>query len=96
MNSLFPLRYRHVLWGTAIAACLFSGFVVMLTKVPVRSPEAARGALSLRPAAVSHVAQGLHSNPAAFPAKSAEPSLIEAYGSCRSTLRSTKDRRTRR
>ena len=72
MNSLFPLRYRHVLWGTAIAACLFSGFVVMLTKVPVRSPEAARGALSLRPAAVSHVAQGLHSNPAAFPAKSAE------------------------
>ena len=80
MNSLFPLRYRRVLWGTAIAACLFSGFVVMLTKVPVRSPEAARGALSLRPAAVSHVAQGLHSNPAAFPAKSAEPSLIEAYG----------------
>jgi len=69
MNSLFPLRYRRVLWGTAILACLFSGFVIMLTKVPVRSPEAARGALSLRPAAVSHVAQGLHSKPCGFSGK---------------------------
>ena len=53
MKSLFPLRYRRVLWGTAMAACLLSGFVVLLTRIPVRAP----------------VAQGSNSNPAAFPAK---------------------------
>jgi hypothetical protein len=54
-----------VLWSTAIAACLVSGLFVVLTKVPATS---------------KHVAQGLHSNPAAFPADPAEPRLVEAYG----------------
>ena len=87
MNSLFPLRYRRVLWGTAILACLVSGFVVVLTKLPVRAPKSGPGAgvaqgSPFSPAAfpAKHVAQGSHFNPAAFPAKSAEPSLIQSYG----------------
>src|SRR6516164_2318253 len=28
MNGLIHLRYRRVLWGTAMAACLFSGFTL--------------------------------------------------------------------
>jgi hypothetical protein len=66
MKSVMPLRRRRVLWSTAIAACLVSGLLVMLTKVPAPTPK--------------HVAQGLHSNPAAFPAEPAEPRLVEAYG----------------
>ena len=57
MKSLFPLRYRRVLWGTAILACLVSGFVVVLTKLPVRAPKSGPGA---------GVAQGSPFSPAAF------------------------------
>src|SRR5215470_15397550 len=61
-----------------ITACLVSGFVVLLIKIPVQAPK---GALSgPNP---EHVAQGSHFNPAAFPAKSAQPSLIESYGKLR-------------
>ena len=52
MKSLIPLRYRRVLWGTAILACLVFGFVVLLTKIPVQVPNGVSGAPSLRSAAV--------------------------------------------
>ena len=35
MKSLFPLRYRRVLWGTAMAACLLVSFILLMTKVVV-------------------------------------------------------------
>jgi len=59
-----------------ITACLVSGFVVLLIKIPVQAPK---GALSgPNP---EHVAQGSHFNPAAFPAGStAQAGLVEAYG----------------
>ena len=69
MNSLFPLRYRRVLWGAAILACLVSGFVVLLTKIPVQVPKSGPGG----------VAQGSPFSPAAFPTGlAAQPRLVEA------------------
>ena len=53
MNSVIPARYRGVLGGTAIAACLLSGFILM------------RG--SADRLWRSAVGQGSHVNPAAFP-----------------------------
>ena len=41
MKSLISLRGRRVLWGTAMAAFLLSGFVLLLTKVPVQVPKGA-------------------------------------------------------
>ena len=35
MKSLFPLRYRRVLWGTAMAACLLVSFILLMTNVVV-------------------------------------------------------------
>ena len=70
MNSLFPLRHRRVLWGAAILACLVSGFVVLLTKIPVQVPKSGPGA---------GVAQGSPFSPAAFPTGlAAQPRLVEA------------------
>ena len=70
MNSLFPPRYRRVLWGAAILACLVSGFVVLLTKIPVQVPKSGPGA---------GVAQGSPFSPAAFPTGlAAQPRLVEA------------------
>jgi hypothetical protein len=67
MQSVILLRRGRVLWGTAMAACLLSGFIVMMSKIPVR--------------ALKRVAQGSHSNPAAFPAgPAAQPRLVESYG----------------
>jgi len=112
MNSLFPLRYRRVLWGAAILACLVSGFVVLLTKIPVQVPKSGPGG----------VAQGSPFSPAAFPTGlAAQPRLVEAVSpnpgsrarapatgralsrdwsnptaGCGSASRLIKDRRTRR
>ena len=64
MKSVILLRSRRVLWSTAMAACLLSGFLLMMSKIPV-----------------PRVAQGSHSNPAAFPAgPAAQPRLVESYG----------------
>ena len=72
MNSRTFLRCRPVLWGATIAACLFSGFVVMMSKIPLRAPKGG-------PAA--RVAQRSPFSPAAFPAGSGvQPRLVEAYG----------------
>ena len=64
MKSVVLLRRRCVLWSTAMAACLLSGFILMVSRIPV-----------------PRVAQGSHSNPAAFRAGSAaQPRLVESYG----------------
>ena len=64
MKSVILLRSRRVLWSTAMAACLLSGFLLMMSKIPV-----------------PRVAQGSHSNPAAFQAVSgAQPRMVESYG----------------
>jgi hypothetical protein len=55
MKSVILLGHRRVLWGTVMATCLLSGFIVT-------TPSAK---LLWRSAAVSHVAQGSHFNPAA-------------------------------
>jgi hypothetical protein len=80
MKSVIRLRYRRVLWGTVIAACLLSGFIVTMRSANLLS----------RSAAISHVAQGSHFNPAAVSPESripnpsvesaAQPRLAEAYG----------------
>src|SRR5262249_25027880 len=95
MKSLIPLRYRRVLWGTAIAAFIVSGFVVLLTKIPVQAPNGVSGAPSLRSAAVlpgpkpesrtPNPAYAASPNPesrAPSPGygPAAQPRLVEAYG----------------
>jgi hypothetical protein len=47
MTGVISLRYRRVLWGTAIAACLLAGLVVILSKVSVPAPEVARASRPL-------------------------------------------------
>ena len=44
MKSVILLRRRRVLWGTAMAACLLSGFLLMMSKIPV--PRVAQGSHS--------------------------------------------------
>jgi len=57
MKSRIPLRHRGVLCGTAMAACVFSGFLLMMSKIPV--PRVAKGFPRPR-------WDMAHSNPAAF------------------------------
>ena len=72
MKSVVLLRRRCVLWSTAMAACLFSGFLLMMSKIPV--PRVAKGFPRPR-------WDMAHSNPAAFRAGSAvQPRLVESYG----------------
>jgi hypothetical protein len=95
MNSLTSLRYRRVLWGTAIAACLLSGFVVMLTKVPAhvlkrgpvsRADQLSRSAAVVHGSPASSAGVSLKSVPALDSSASsrtpqaAQPRLAEAYG----------------
>ena len=68
MKSVILLRRRRVLWCTAMAACLLSGFVLT---TPDANPL-------IRSAAVLRVAQGAHSKPAASSA--AQPRLVGSYG----------------
>src|SRR5271167_2182058 len=75
MNSLIRLRHRGVLWGTAIAACLLSGFILITDKARVRAPKGQPGNLAstassadlVSKSAAVPLAQGLQSNPAANP-----------------------------
>jgi hypothetical protein len=55
MKSVILLGHRRVLWSTVIASCLLSVFIVTMRSSKLLS----------RFAAVSHVAQGSHFNPAA-------------------------------
>ena len=57
MKSVILQRGRRVLWGTAMAACLLSGFLLMMSKIPV--PRVAKGFPRPR-------WDMAHSNPAAF------------------------------
>jgi hypothetical protein len=80
MKNVILLRRRRVLWGTLMAACLLSGFILTTHSAN----------LLWRSAAV-RVAQGSHFNPAASPnpesripnpvyGSAAQPRLAEAYG----------------
>ena len=81
MNSVILLRRRRVLWGTAMAACLLSAFILTTR----------RANLLFSSAAVSHVAQGPHFNSAASPkpqsptpdlgvGSAAQARLVQSYG----------------
>jgi hypothetical protein len=80
MQSVLLLGRRRVLWGTVMAACLLSGFILT---TPAK--------LLLRSAAASHGMRGLQSKLAASPdpqlrilspgrGSSAQPRLAESYG----------------
>src|SRR5215831_13876389 len=83
MKSLIPLRYRRVLWGTAMPACLFSGFTLIMSKIPVHAPKGVPGreattataAGSADLAFTSAAVRDASRTPAA-----AQPRLVEAYG----------------
>jgi hypothetical protein len=55
MKSVILLRRRRVLWGSAIAVCLVSGFILMMSKIPVprvaqhSSPAAFRAGSAAQP-----------------------------------------------
>jgi len=95
MQSVILLRRGRVLWGTAMAACLLSGFIVMMSKIPVRALKGNSPAESLRSAVVLP-----DSNPNPH---SRTPVLglplshvwLNPMASCRSALRLTRDRPTR-
>src|SRR6516162_2598710 len=84
MKSLIPLRYRRVLWGTAMAACLFSGFTLMMSKIPVHAPKGERGRGVTTASAASAADLALSSAPvrdASRTPQATQPRLIDAYGS---------------
>jgi hypothetical protein len=64
MKSVILLRRWRVLWSTAIAVCLLSGFILMVSRIPV--PRVAQGSHP-NPAAFRA-------------ASAAQPRLVESYG----------------
>src|SRR5215831_13601012 len=84
MKSLIPLRYRRVLWGTAMmAACLFSGFTLMMSKIPVHAPRGEPGREATTASAAGSADLALSSaavRDASGTPAATQPRLVEAYG----------------
>src|SRR6516164_4437338 len=86
MKSLTPLRYRRVLWGATMAACLFSGFTLIMSTIRVHAPkdELGRGATPANTPSTAHLTLSSaavrdSSAPSRAP-QATQPGLVEAYG----------------
>jgi len=80
MQSVILLRRGRVLWGTAMAACLLSGFIVMMSKIPVRALKGDSPAESLRSAVVLPDPNPESPLPNPGSRSAAQPRLVESYG----------------
>jgi hypothetical protein len=65
MKSAILPRGRRVLWGSAMAACLLSGFLLIMSKIPAGALKGDSTNVFSRSEAVPRVAQGSHLSPEA-------------------------------